>query len=664
MSDAMPITANSTSPLSSQQRQHIERVCRFGEGREMSQLDSQPLIRRSWSRCLNEYLIDPASPRPARVVTQQTLIEHRESVDELLHVARAGVDQLYAQVAKLGYVLLLTDDRGVTVEFRGDPAMDSTLRRAGLYLGSDWNERFAGTCAVGTCLHERQAVVCHRDAHFDASHIDLTCTAAPITDARGNVMAALDISSLHPSRHQGDQLFGLSLVTLYARMIEDAYFLQRYRDCLILRFDCDRPFVHVNGRGLIAIEESGQVIAANTLGRELIEHHRKRWPAWSNESSVQLTELFECEMPDILGINRANEDQLRAFRARATDVTYFIALLESRWPRIPKTSPSDRCSLPQPLAQLGGDDPSIHKVQKLAKRLCDETSVNVLICGETGTGKEIVARALHQSSQRSTAPFIAVNCAAIPESLIESELFGYAPGAFTGGRTKGLKGLIAQADGGTLFLDEIGDMPAGLQTRLLRVLAEREVMPLGASQPVPVNIRLVSATHRDIASLVESGAFREDLFYRLNGAQLTLPALRDRADRIDVIRRVYDELASERQQAHTPQLRADAMSALLAYTWPGNIRQLKNALAFAMATVEDDEITVNDLPEQCLDQRITRAARLASINHDEKEDHLVKLLKEHQWNISAVARTMGVSRPTVYRQMRRQGVVAPKWNDH
>ncbi|BBI51542.1 hypothetical protein HORIV_39630 [Vreelandella olivaria] len=315
------------------QRQHIEHVFQLGEGLNVPQLPAQATIRRSWLRCLNEYQLDPTRPRPARVVPQQTLIEHRESVDELLHVARAGVDQLYQQIAQLGYVLLLTDHRGITVEFRGDPNQDQQLRRAGLYLGADWDERFAGTCAVGTCLYDRQAIICHRQEHFDASHISLTCTAAPIADPQGNVIAVLDISALQsPTQHES-QNFSLSLVTLYARMIEDAYFLQRYRDCLMVRLDTSREFVHVNGRGLIAIEENGQVIAANAVGRDLIAEHQRRWPPWSLDPTPMLGELFECDIADVLSINSATDDQLRAFRARVDNTIYFISLLEPRRPR-------------------------------------------------------------------------------------------------------------------------------------------------------------------------------------------------------------------------------------------------------------------------------------------------------------------------------------------
>ncbi|BBO55953.1 sigma-54-dependent Fis family transcriptional regulator [Cobetia sp. AM6] len=623
-------------------RQHIQTLMQLGEGRDVFPETQRDVIRRSWQRCLEEYQLDPSRPRPVRVLTQQALRDHQESADELLHVARAGVERLYSQIAQHGYALILTDQRGIAVDFRGQRDQLSELRRAGLYLGSDWNERYAGTSAAGTCLHDGAAVTCHQREHFDATHIDL-----------------------------------------HARMIEDAYFLHRYRDCLILRFDTAREFVHLNGRGLFAIQEDGKVIAANHEGRRLIDAHLERWPPWTISTLPAVTQLFDGELNELLSIPHANRDQIRAFRLRADDATVFVTLIEPRgYPvrALPTVSQQDD-PVPE-LDQLAGDDPSMHRLLKLARRMRHE-NVSILIRGETGTGKEVLARALHDSGPRAKAPFVAVNCAAIPESLIESELFGYLPGAFTGGRPKGMRGLIQQADGGTLFLDEIGDMPLPLQSRLLRVLAEREVSPLGAETPIKVDIRVITATHRDVTELIASGQFREDLYYRLNGAELLLPALRERADRHYLIRKLHAELQAEREQSL--HLRADAISALLSHHWPGNIRQLRNAIAFAMATAEGDEITLHDLPEVCQTHTgSTRGAASplaaaspfasgassnpaspapasagADAGTDADANELLELLRHTDWNVSQVARQLGVSRPTIYRRMRRHGLVAP-----
>ncbi len=646
--------------LRREQREHIDAVLRYADGAPgpATQLPHSALIGRSWQRCIVEYGLDPTQPRPARIVTSQVLREHQDEADELLSVARAGVDQLYQQVANLDYVLLLTDSRGITVEYLGDRKRDQRLRKAGLYLGADWSEDYAGTCAVGTCLEDDVSLTCHRTDHFDATHIALTCTAAPIRDPEGKRLAVLNISALDSPRAPESQNFGHHLVALYARMIEDAYFLRRFRDCQILRCDPSREFVRVSGRYLLALEEDGSILAANTLGRRLLGGQKPL-----NPDKPSITEVLDCELHDLWDLPYRNADQIRAFRTRQPDRNLFVNLIQpSRALRRNSLARVTDVETVPALDRLAADDPAMGKTLGMAKRLRNEP-INILITGETGTGKERLARALHDSGNRAEGRFVALNCAAIPESLIESELFGYVAGAFTGGRSKGHAGLIQQADGGTLFLDEIGDMPLHLQTRLLRVLAEQEIQPLGAGRPRPVSIRVVAATHQDLRRLIADGRFREDLYYRLNGATLTLPPLRERADKQYVIETVYAELARGRD--HAPRLRADAVSGLLARSWPGNIRQLINALAFALATCDGGEITVADLPdddgEPILSQQAGPVPERAIGGSDEAAA-LEARLRRYQWNVSAVARELGLSRPTVYRRMRRLGVVPPTWS--
>lgn len=641
------------------QRRHIDTVLSFTDGHSSSVLPpGSELIGRSWKRCIDQYGLDPSQPRSARIVTQQTLKEHQDSVDEFLNVARAGVEQLYVNIANLGYVLLLTDHRGITVQYLGDRRYDQRLRKAGLYLGADWSEEYAGTCAVGTCIEERQPLTCHRVDHFDASHINLTCTSAPILDPLGNLLAVLDISALDSPDPHSSQTFALHLTQLYARMIEDAYFLRRYRNQMIFRCDASREFVQVNGQYLFAIDDDGCVEAANTAGRSLML-------SMKSDSGMtprpDLTSLFECELRDIWSIPYDHDDQVKAFRHSATGSTFFAALI---MPRVRSSAPpssevpSVDESVPE-LDALAADDPVMRRTLGLAKRLRNR-DVGLLVLGETGTGKEVLARAIHDSSHRSRRAFVAVNCAAIPESLIESELFGYVAGAFTGARAKGTRGMIQQADGGTLFLDEIGDMPLQLQTRLLRVLAEGEILPVGADCPVKVNCRVIAATHQDLGQLIERGAFRADLYYRLNGATLRLPSLGERADRQHVINRVLTNLI-DRGELPDVRIRADAMSALLAYDWPGNIRQLVNALAFAEATCDSGQITVNDLPEECLFNHALTATDPVSVIEQDESSPLLAALKKYQWNVSEVARSYGVSRPTIYRWMQQQAIEPPRF---
>ncbi|MDN6319363.1 MAG: sigma-54-dependent Fis family transcriptional regulator [Marinobacter sp.] len=639
------------------QRQHINTILNYADDKTDTALSPETLIGRSWKRCIEEFGLDPSRPRRPRIVTQQTLREHQDSVDEFLNVARAGVEQLYSRIANLGYVLLLTDHRGITVQYLGDRRVDQRFRKAGLYLGADWSEQYAGTCAVGTCIQEQQALTCHRVDHFDATHINLTCTSAPILDPKGNLLAVLDISAMDSPDAHSSQNFALHLTQLYARMIEDAYFLRRYRNQVIFRCDASREFVQVNGQYLFAIDDDGCVEAANTAGRSLMLN-----PNSDNNAGIRpnLASLFDCELRDIWSIPYDHDDQVKAFRHCVSGSTFFAALIQ---PRIKSPTPlspaiqSSEDSVPQ-LDALAADDPVMRRTLGLAKRLRNR-DVSLLILGETGTGKEVLASAIHASSHRSRRAFVAVNCAAIPESLIESELFGYVSGAFTGARPKGMRGLIQQADGGTLFLDEIGDMPLQLQTRLLRFLSEGEVLPVGASSPVKVNCRVIAATHQELGRLIEQGTFRADLYYRLNGATLRLPSLSRRADRQHVISRVLKKLIEEGELANV-HIRADAMSALLAYAWPGNIRQLANALAFAEATCDNAEITVDDLPDECLGEQGLSVLK----NNDEHlgSSPLLEALTKYHWNISEVARFYGVSRPTIYRWMQHQGVEHPRFS--
>jgi transcriptional regulator of acetoin/glycerol metabolism len=279
------------------------------------------------------------------------------------------------------------------------------------------------------------------------------------------------------------------------------------------------------------------------------------------------------------------------------------------------------------------------------------------------------ARAIHASGSRASRPFVAINCASIPESLIESELFGYRSGAFTGASKDGQRGKLLQANSGTLFLDEIGDMPAALQARLLRVLEEREVVPLGSETPVKLDIRLISATHCDLQNKIGLGEFRADLYYRLQGVALTLPPLRERADRRALIR----HLATEESDAGCQVELDEQLLALLdRQRWPGNVRQLRHLLRAMIALRETDRLTLRDLPPEYRTGAAALVAPVyspdappdipaASLNPLESAERraLLQELQRHDWNLSSVARQLSISRNTLYRKLQRLDIKPP-----
>jgi transcriptional regulator with PAS, ATPase and Fis domain len=305
-----------------------------------------------------------------------------------------------------------------------------------------------------------------------------------------------------------------------------------------------------------------------------------------------------------------------------------------------------------------GDAQLAQAIERVTKVLGRD--VAVLILGETGTGKELLARAIHEDSPRRVAPFVAVNCASIPESLIESELFGYDEGAFTGARRKGSVGKIVQANGGTLFLDEIGDMPLSLQARLLRVLQERSVAPLGSARQIDVDLALVCATHRNLREMMAAGSFREDLYYRLNGLVVKLPPLRERTDLDVIVQRML------RAQGCPPTLDVapEVMALFRAHDWPGNLRQLANVLRTAALMAEGERwIGREHLPDDLLEDGPTasppRDRRAGPLAASQRLDELTagaleQALTLHEGNVSATARALGVSRNTVYRHLKAQ----------
>ncbi|MFM8247611.1 MAG: sigma-54-dependent Fis family transcriptional regulator [Burkholderiaceae bacterium] len=609
-------------------------------------------------RCVHDHKLDPTRMQDAIILPNNRIREHKDQLEDFLHIARHGMQALYHQVAGLGYAILLTDSHGVTVDFMGDIQLDPSLRKAGLYLGSNWNERFVGTNGVGTCLSTGEALTVHLDDHFDATHIPLTCTAAPVYDAAGHIKAVLDISALTAPADKNSQHLALQLVKMYAHKIENAYFLHHYRDQWILRMSAAPEFLEVSPEYLLAVDSSGKVVGYNHLARQLFKQQTD-----AELMGLSISELIELNFDDLPRYLSARPVDRRAIKIHNSRQLLFLSVM---WPAregMVGTQQTTGTDIPAELKALTQGDAQLEKQIRRAARLVN-SPISILITGETGSGKEYFAKALHQSSERREGPFIAVNCAAIPDSLIESELFGYAPGSFSGAATKGRKGLIQEADGGTLFLDEIGDMPKSLQTRLLRVLSEKEVVPVGAQRPVQVNVRVIAATHCNLESRVREGLFRDDLFYRLNGAHFVLPPVRERQDLGWLIDRAIAKQSAKSAHLHPLSIDAESKALLMRHRWPGNLRELTNVIDFSAAVCADQLITVGDLPEYLVNPDLNDPdspliARDLS-RHGKQARELLNVLESCEWNVTAAAQNLGIARMTLYRRMKQHGVTPPR----
>ena len=634
-------------PTTQHQHQHIATVMHVandGAGALAAAAHDQ-VIRDSWHRCVHEHRLNPARMQEAIILPQARLREHQDQMEALLHIARHGLESLYNKVAGLGYVVLLTDARGITVDFLGDLVFEPSLRKAGLYLGADWSEHNAGTCGVGTCISTGQALTVHLDDHFDATHIPLTCTTAPVFDSAGVLSAVLDISQLSSSQPKASQQLALQLVKLCANDIENAAFLHRHRHDWILRLSAAPQFLDVQPDYLLALDASGHVVGHNRRAQLALQGGRGVGP--QPLLGRDFEDLFDLPFSDIGRFVLTQPSDQRAVMLAGGGQLLFLSAVPP--PPRPVAPVQRERAIPPALAALSGGDAALDRQIDRVARLVN-TPISLLITGETGAGKEVFAKAVHTASERRAKPFVAVNCAAIPEHLIESELFGHLPGSFSGASPKGKRGLIVEADGGTLFLDEIGDMPLALQARLLRVLSEREVLPVGATRPLPVNIRVIAATHAPLEARVLQGRFRDDLYYRLKGAHIEIPPLRARSDLAAMVTRLL------KGHAITPA----ALQRLLAHAWPGNLRELRNALDYATSFCTEGPIDADDLPEL---QATRLPAHDAAPGQDNRlngdPDALLQALRAAHWNVSAVARQMGLARMTLYRRMKRAGIVPP-----
>ena len=587
-------------------------------------------VGSSWQR-VRQLGLSPGLCAADAMLDRPALRMLRAENERLIAFALPELENLHQQIAGSGSAVLLADAGGVILERQGDPGFRERSQQVALSPGACWGESARGTNAIGVALAEGRSASVHGPEHFLDCNTFLTCAATPIRDTRGDIIGLLDVSGDQPAR----QLHALGLVRMGARMIENRMLAAEFPEAIYLHFHARPELLGTLGEGILALDGDGRLLALNAVARS---HFMEIAPGVGFES------LFEGSLESLLR-GASISQMLRT----TTGITVCVRLVKPQHRAF--ISPVAR---PEPdrdgFSELHAGDTAFAETLHRAHRVFIR-GIPLLIEGETGTGKEWVVRALHERGPRPDGPLITVNCAAIPEGLAEAELFGYAPGAFTGASAGGAEGRVVEANGGTLFLDEIGDMPLALQTRLLRVIQERTVLPVGGGAPREVDFSLISATHCDLAEMVAEGRFRADLYYRLCGLRIQLPPLRARADLAGLIDRF---IAQEDPQA---QLSSDARQQLLGYHWPGNLRELHNVLRTAMALREPDRsIEIADLPGSLIAEAVPAAVDDANAPADLRAAErrcMETAVAAHDGNYSAAARALGISRSTLYRRLGR-----------
>ncbi len=579
---------------------------------------------------------------------------------------------LYEQIVNTHSMVVLTDAQGTILHSMGDDDFIEKADRVALCPGVAWSEQSKGTNAIGTAIAEQVPTLVHADQHYLTINHFLTCSAAPIIDHQGKLIGVLDVTGDHRSFHKHT----MALVRMSAQMIENQLFSAAFQDSITLHFHSRPEFIGTLMEGIASFSMTGRFLSANRcglfqLGLPLSALQTHTFSSLFGMPVSALFDHYRTASPTLLDLCLHNGVRVSARASLRTPNLFFQSgVIEAeRRPRadVPeaRAEESDDVAQRRRLSSLHYLDTGDEKLSALIRKvnLVKGRDIPILITGETGTGKELLAQAIHNDSPRASGPFVAVNCASIPETLIESELFGYEDGAFTGARKKGSTGKILQANGGTLFLDEIGDMPLPLQARLLRVLQERLVMPLGSNKSIPVNVALICATNRNLREMIAKAQFREDLYYRLNGLVVRLPPLRERND-IDV---VIGRLVSTESNGHPFTVSPEVMDLFKRHNWPGNFRQLTNLLRTAMVMAGPDRVVrpehlpddfledVAALPQPTAELPLQAASPVAASAklEDVELQTIQRALDEHRGNVSAAARALGVSRNTIYRKLQK-----------
>lgn len=594
-------------------------------------------LSSSWGRSSEAGLKQRRLPEDIRL-PQSLLKERRYGSANLIQIVKQVALPLFNQMfARSDSRLILTDVEGVILASWGQEKFKEKLTTIALSSGACWQEQLKGTNAIGTAIVEAKPVSIIGDQHFIHQHRFISCSACPIFDHQGQMIGILDITSEQQQHSSTVQL----LVQNMIQLIENQLLSHIPQGTIRIDLAYAKSLLHSGWQGIVIADKTGQILAHNQVASQLLEQ--------ASVVGESIESLFEKPLSESSFVFEKQQLQRPPKRTRALTMS----------------------------CDLHHGDHHIEHVWQQANKVIDK-DISLLILGETGVGKGEFVKALHKQSQRKSAPLVAVNCGALPKDLIESELFGYAPGAFTGASHKGYQGKIRQADKGILFLDEIADMPLEAQCRLLHVLQDKSVVPVGSNQSINVDCQIIAATHKNLEQLVESGEFRQDLYYRLNGLTFHLPSLKEREDKPALIKAIHQKYAE-----HSQRICPSLMERFCTYSWPGNIRELDNLLKVtALLSSGEPQLTLEHVPNHLAQQLKTLSNSLLSSaaqfqtcspqlqanqansllpeGTDLKtavEDTLVQTYQANQGNISKTSRILGVSRNTIYRKLKTLGIL-------
>lgn len=626
-----------------------------------------PMILASWRRCLEKKL------NPDAVITFRLSSREIPALQQqhqmLIEVAQPFLKNLYQLVKGSGFVVILLDSEACILELIGD--QDILNRDRHFQVGEFWNEETKGTNAMGLVKIEQKPLQVYATEHFCRINHWLTCSAAPIRDANGKMIGILDVSGDYRRAHAHT----LGMVVAAVQAIENLLLLKSANAEITRSYNNITAIIESMSEGLISFDKNGEITNINPVALKILGVQAEHCLGRPLKKILAVPVIVK----DLLEHGKAVNDQEVLLDTKYGRLHFLLSgrpILDQQQKvcggvitlreirnvhRLVANMVGARAQFT--FADIIGQSPALLQSIQIAKTVARSMS-SVLLQGESGTGKEMFAQAIHNASPRANGPFVAINCAAIPRDLIESELFGYEEGAFTGAKRGGRPGKFELASGGTIFLDEVADMPLDTQISLLRVLQEKQIFRVGGLKPIPVNIRVIAATNKDLKKEVERGNFRPDLYYRLNVISITIPPLREREGDIILLVHYFINKFSAMLKLPPNNLEPQAARALESYWWPGNVRELSNAIERAVNLAQGKTITMEHLPEpvQAMAKTIhPQAGEIMSLERLERKI-ILEALESAGGNISRCAKVLGIGRNTLYRKLKKYSITVRPFN--
>ncbi|HEB32749.1 MAG TPA: sigma-54-dependent Fis family transcriptional regulator [Spirochaetes bacterium] len=622
----------------------------------------RPVIADSWKRCrageLDSYSKNPPNLGPGEV---KELINHNQ---HFIDISRPIMKMIGDMIKGTGFMVYLYDRDGYILKFITDKTMLSKAKELGNVIGGNRAEQNAGTNAIGLALLTGSPIQIVGPEHYNKNLHCLVCSAAPVRDPSGCIIGVINIHGNYKLLHKHT----LGTAVGIANAVERALLTDDKINELTTTNKFLNTLIDSISNGLIAINREGNIINVNSIGGKIL--------------GLKPESLVDKPVDDVMTADFSLTDVLKS-RKVMVDKNVFVKPFGSneKYQYLVTTRPFDdhEGQLQGAIAvfsemervhkliggiigakarfdfsSIVGNNAKLISAINMAK-VASVSSCKILLYGESGTGKEVFAQAIHNNSSRSDKPFIAVNCAAIPRDLVESELFGYDDGAFTGARRGGRPGKFELASDGTLYLDEIDSMSFEAQPKLLRVLETNQVMRVGGSKFIPVNVRIISSAKKDLMTAVREGTFREDLFYRLNMTTIKIVPLRERRDDLPVLIEYFLTKIGSRLGESKIDIGKEVMKVLSDYDWSGNIRELENVIENAILLSQGNAITLDVLPE-----RIRQGSPNSPVNEitsssleNAEKKMIINVLHESYGNISKASRVLEIDRTTLYRKMKK-----------